>query len=115
MSPTEITAVFSAITAAIAAIFVPIWLNRRKTQTTIGHLQLLDSREVAKMMKSERDDLQRRLDKCNHMYEQQIRELKADYEAKLAALERRYQTQIADLRTEINDLYRRLYMNRPEP
>lgn len=115
MSPTEVTAVFSAVTAAIAAIFVPIWLNRRKTQTAVGHLQLLDSREVAKMMKSERDDLQRRLDECNHTYEQQIRELKADYEAKLAAVERKYQAQIADLRTEMNDLYRRLYTNRPEP
>lgn len=112
MSPTEATAVFSAITAAIAAIFVPIYLNRRKTQATAGQLQLLDSREVAKMMRSERDQLRQQLNEATQRYEQQIRDLKADYEAKLAAAERKHQEQIADLRAQINELYRQLYAPR---
>lgn len=115
MSPTEITVVFSAITAPIVAVFVPLYLNRRKTQVSAGQIQLLDSREVAKMMKSERDQLQQRLDEVTEHYERKIDALKADYEAKLAATERKYQAQIADLRTEINGLYKRLYSQPPRP
>jgi hypothetical protein len=99
VSPTELTAVISAITALVGTPIFTTWMNRRKTTVT----------SVAKMYKDERDRWERKFD------EAQLTNANAliAVEAKWKAQHEEDQAQIAQLRAEIDTLYRRLYSAPP--
>jgi Skp family chaperone for outer membrane proteins len=116
---------------AIATIAFPMYLNRSKVKTTVAEQESVDSREVAKMFKEERDRLQLRLDTMQADYERRMTVLQADYERRMGTLreegeralaaaktawQAQYatdQTQIVGLRDELQALYRQLYRQPP--
>jgi phage regulator Rha-like protein len=112
--------IIGLIIAAIGTIGYPMWVNRKKEKTTLTVQDSLDSRSVAAMFKDERDRLQRRIDVMAAAHEQQIRAVRAEAESALSKVEASWkaqyshdQAQIADLRAEVQGLYRQLYQQRP--
>ena len=110
-----IDTIIGLIIAAIGTIGYPMWVNRKKDKTTLTVQDSLDSRSVAQMFKDERDMLQRRLDAVSAAHEQQMQALRLESERALARVEAHWraqhdadQTQINDLRVELNGLYRQL-------
>ena len=116
MSATVWTTLIGLLITAVGTIAFPVYLNRTKRQDTSIDQKSVDSREVAKMFKDERDRLQLRLDTMQADYERRMHELRlenakalAEVEATWKARHERDQDQIADLRTELQGLYRQLY------
>lgn len=108
-NPVVWTTVVSLIIAAIGTIGLPMFVNRSKSRETTEDRKSVDSREVAKMFKEERDRLQTRLDTMQAEYERRIHEMRVENAQALA----RAQTTITGLREEIQSLYRQLYQQQP--
>jgi Skp family chaperone for outer membrane proteins len=131
VNATVLTTIMGLCVTAIATIAFPMYLNRSKVKTTTAEQESVDSREVAKMFKDERDRLQLRLDTMQADYERRMTVLQADYERRMSTLreegERALaaakaawqvqhetdQTQVAGLRDELQTLYRQLYRQPP--
>lgn len=112
--------ILSLVVAAFVGIGYPMLANRRKNKTKVVSEQSVDSRAVALMFKDERDRLQIRLNAMQADYEQRMAALRMDNARALAAAKAGWdakhaedQKQIADLRDEIQGLYKQLYMTRP--
>lgn len=115
MSATIYT-IIGLVIAAVGTIAYPMWRNRKKDRNAAAESSALDSRSVAGMFKEERDRLQLRLDTMAAAHQRQIRDLRVEYDAALARAEAKWkaqheadQAQIAELRAELQGLYRRLY------
>lgn len=108
--------IIGLIIAAVGTIAYPMWRNRKKDKNTAARNDSLDSRSVAGMFKEERDRLQLRLDTMAAAHQRQIRDLRVEYDAALGRAEAKWKAQheadlaqIAELRAELQGLYRRLY------
>lgn len=120
MNPTVLTTILGLVVTAIGTIAFPMYLNRSKTKTTVAEQESVDSREVAKMFKEERDRLQLRLDTMQAGYEQRMVALRQENERALSAAKAVWQAQhehdqaqITGLRDELQTLYRQLYRQPP--
>lgn len=120
MNPTVLTTILGLVVTAIGTIAFPMYLNRSKTKTTVAEQESVDSREVAKMFKEERDRLQLRLDTMQAGYEQRMVALRQENERALSAAKSAWQVQhdtdqnqIAELREELRNLYKQLYRQPP--
>lgn len=114
---TFLTAVIGSATAIVTAIAWPYWQGRAKKRDDYSTFRLMDSQEVAKMMKDRGDEIQARLDTTVKEHEKQIAQLKKENEIKIAEVETKWtkihaqdQAQIAQMQLEIDNLYRRLVM-----
>lgn len=115
MTPTELTTIAGVVIALVGSVVIPLYLFRRKNEQSRDHTAVMDSRAVAAMFKDERDRLQVRLDGVIVDYEKKIADLKTESERALAAAEAKWRAQserdqarIAELKSEIEGLYRRL-------
>lgn len=120
MNATVLTTLIGLVITALGTIAFPIYLNRSKNRVTTSEQKSVDSREVAKMFKDERDRLQLRLDTMQADYERRMQTLQIENERALSAAEatwkaqhERDQTQIVELRSELQGLYRQLYQQPP--
>jgi Skp family chaperone for outer membrane proteins len=120
VNATVLTTIMGLFITAIATIAFPMYLNRSKVKTTTAEQESVDSREVAKMFKDERDRLQLRLDTMQADYERRMSTLREESERALAAAKAAWQvqhetdqTQVAGLRDELQTLYRQLYRQPP--
>lgn len=131
MNATVWTTIVGLVIMAIGSIGFPVYLNRSKNkrsaeenadkrQEATRQENFIDSREVAIMFKSERDRLQTRLDAMQADYERRMHELQSENERALAAAAAKWkeqhdrdQAQIAELRAELQSLYRQLYQQPP--
>lgn len=119
MSATLYT-IFGLVIAAFGTIGYPMWDNHRKKRTALVEQRSEDSRYMASEYKDDRDRLQLRVDTMAIAHDQQIRAVRAEAAAALATAESKWraqheadQAQIAELRTELYQLYRSL--GRPHP
>jgi hypothetical protein len=120
MNATVLTTILGLVITAIGTIVYPLYLNRNKAKADTAEQESVDSREVAKMFKEERDRLQLRLDTMQAGYEQRMVALRQENERALTAAKAAWQVQhendqnqIAELRDELQNLYRQLYRSPP--
>lgn len=120
MTATEVTTVAGVAIALLGSVLIPLYLSRRRDNQSHDHADVLDSTNVARMMKDERDRLQTRLDAIEENHARQIGELKTASELALATAETKWrlqsekdQARIEELKQEVDALYRRLYNPRP--
>lgn len=120
MNAITLTTILGLVITAGGTIGFPLYMNKQKTRQEVVTRQTVDSQSVAGMFKDERDRLQLRLDTMQGAYERRIDDMRRDNEAALAATEAKWktlheqdQTQIAELRVELQGLYRQLYQQRP--
>lgn len=122
MNATVLTTVIGLVITAVATIGFPLYLNRSRTTTTAVAQESVDSREVARMFKGERDRLQLRLDTMQADYERRMAALRVENAQAMAVMKatwdsqhERDQTQITELRAELQGVYRQLYQQNPPP
>jgi hypothetical protein len=115
-----LTTIMGLCVTAIATIGFPMYLNRSKVKTSTAEQESVDSREVAKMFKDERDRLQLRLDTMQADYERRMVAMRQENERALTAAKNAWQVQhdsdqaqITELRIELQNLYRQLYRQPP--
>ncbi|MGH3827638.1 MAG: hypothetical protein ACRDQX_10765 [Pseudonocardiaceae bacterium] len=120
MTAETVTTVVGVVISVLGGVLIPLYLTHRKNTQSHDHSDVLDSTNVARMMKDERDRLQARLDAIETNHQQQIDKLKNDSEQALAAAEAKWrlqsekdQAQIEQLKQEVESLYKRLFQTRP--
>jgi hypothetical protein len=111
VNATVLTTIIGLAITAIGTILFPLYLNRSKHTETVAEQDSVDSREVAKMFKEERDRLQLRLDTMQANYERQMATMEAGWRSQ----HDKDQAQINDLRAELQGVYRQLYQQPPRP
>lgn len=97
MTADDVIKIIGAVSGAAVLLGLPALLKNRKPTVT--------SDSVTKMILAERDRLQTRLDATDARHEKELRDVQDRAASALAAA----QAEIAQLRTEIDGLYRRLY------
>lgn len=105
MSPTELTAIITAVTAAIASVIVPLYLQHQAARQAAAGGAIISWQSITKVLQEERDALRKELDTTEAKHRRELQELDADYQAQLTEARAR----ITHLETEVADLYRRLY------
>jgi uncharacterized protein YoxC len=116
MNATTLTTIISLIIAAVATVFLPMYLNRNKGKQSSTAVSYTDSRQVAQMFKEERDRLQLRLDTMQADYERRMSALRDENARAVAEVERQWrvvhdqdQKQIVQLRDELLQIYHRMH------
>lgn len=101
MTADDLIKVIGAVSALSVTVGLPTYIMKRKPAVT--------SDSVAKMIMAERDRLQLRLDNMEAQHDKEMKDVQDRAAAAAAAALATAETQIAQLRTEMEGLYRRLY------
>lgn len=116
MTATELTALIGSVTALIAAVVLPLLDKWSRARKDTDKNKIVTTASVMEMIAKERDRLQVRLERMEAEHAAQIAALRAASEQAIADTEAKWrrqheqdQIQIAQLHTEIDNLYRRLY------
>jgi hypothetical protein len=134
MTAIDLTKFMGALTVLLSTVFLPLYINRRKSKQKDASSAALTHASVAQMFKDERDRLQIRLDQIESSHETQMASMTTrhqqeidsmrvahtvaikEVEDKWRAQHAEDEEQIRQFKREISDLYARLYRTeRPPP
>jgi predicted nucleic acid-binding Zn-ribbon protein len=120
MSPADLTAYIGTPVSIIGVILIPLWLFRRKRNDDRDMADVVSWESMNKSLKDDvdrlkrelretREDHQRQLDAMSAQHREQIKQLDADWEARMATAQARatgLEQQLTVLREELARLFR---------
>lgn len=100
MSPTDLTAIMSAIIATCGTIAIPLWFRHKRARDDESQFELVNWKNMNAALAKERDDLRLRLDVIDSHYIERIKQLDADWQGQMVNA----RTRIRQLEEEVSQL-----------